>query len=546
LIDALDNGLLSDVDGKVGGIVVTRVDPAMRAMLVARLRIRRAEGGLTSGEVRGAGVALGVSERTVWRWLSSENAVTGGKPRPRYELSQADRDGYAQWNGNIAAMRRARLAAGETVPGLRTLQRAFARELSPGERAAVVEGAEGWRRHQVYLRWEASARNARWEADHKELPVLVTPPRGIRACKPWATLFLDCYSRLIMGWALSLHPNSATVLAALRRGLVVDPARGPFGGVPTALVPDNGLEFATAALERVCATLGIELEPTDSYAPHQKGKLERANLTLDQEFLCGLPFYTDGPRAVNGRLFGPDVPPMGLALFAELFDDWVIEYNTQRAHSALDGQTPLQRWMTDATPIRQVPEDQLRWLLLADATRTINKDGIHFGGLVFIAGELNGLVGEQVQVRYTPHDLRQIEVFRGDEWLCTALPQGQLSEEERAAVLARRREDAAELGRRQRRASRRARARLAPITGPGEVEDTTTISAGQARDERRGGGAGRWRDDDLRRLAMTNLLGLKTDFAYWNPELAEQPTPATPTAPLEEITSPPPLENGAS
>ena len=44
----------------------------------------------------------------------------------------------------------------------------------------------------------------------------------------------------------------------------------------------------------------------------------------------------------------------------------------------------------------------------------------------------------------------------------------------------------------------------------------------------------------------TNLLGLKTDFAYWNPELAEQPTPATPTAPLEEITSPPPPENGAS
>ena len=36
----------------------------------------------------------------------------------------------------------------------------------------------------------------------------------------------DKRARLTMGWALSLYPNSATVLAALRRGLVVDPDRG--------------------------------------------------------------------------------------------------------------------------------------------------------------------------------------------------------------------------------------------------------------------------------------------------------------------------------
>jgi putative transposase len=343
------------------------------------------------------------------------------------------------WRGNIAALRQARLAAGEQgVPALRTLQEAFARDLTPGQRAAAVEGVEGRRRHEVYLRWEPVSRNARWEGDHKELPVLVTPPRGTRLCKPWVTLFLDCYSRLIMGWALSLRPNSATVLATLRRGLVVDPARGPFGGVPVSLVPDNGLEFATTALARVCGVLGIALKPTDGYAPYQKGKLERANLTLDQEFLCGLPFYTEGPRAVDGRLFGPDADPMALELFVDLFAQWVIEYNTVRVHSEL-GETPSARWIADATPVRQVPEGQLRWLLLADVERTVNKDGVHFEGLRFIAGELNGLVGEKVQVRYTPHDLRQIEIFRGDEWLATAYPQGTLSAEQRDAVLARRR-----------------------------------------------------------------------------------------------------------
>ncbi len=222
---------------------------------------------VTSADVRAAATALVVTERTVWRWVN--DPAPDRTPRARYELTEADRNDYADWTGNVAALWRARAAKGEAVVPLRTLQRAFSRELSPGERAAVVDGVEGRRRHEVYLRWEPVARNARWEADHKELPVLVTPPRGTRPRKPWVTLFLDCYSRLIMGWALSLRPDCATVLAALRRGLVVDPERGPFGGVPRVLVPDNGLEFATTALERVCGVLGTTLDPTDAYAAPQ-------------------------------------------------------------------------------------------------------------------------------------------------------------------------------------------------------------------------------------------------------------------------------------
>jgi putative transposase len=71
-------------------------------------------------------------------------------------------------------------------------------------------------------------------------------------------------------------------------------------------------------------------------------------------------------------------------------------------------------------------------------------------------------------------------------------------------VLARRRADAAELARRRRRVRRAARARLAPLTGPGEPEDVTVIGRARAdREQRR-------RDDEaLRRLARTDLLGLE-------------------------------------
>lgn len=537
------------------------VDPAARAVVVARLREKRDSGKSITADVRRVAGGLLVAESTVWRWLAScgdttsgdttsddttSDDASGGDPpaerpgRAGYVLTDADRDDYLDWRGNIAALRRARIAAGgRDVPALRTLQRAFARQLTGAERAAALDGVEGRRQHEVYLRWEPVARNMRWEADHKELPVQVTAPRGTRPVKPWVTLFLDCFSRLIMGWALSLHPDSAMVLAAMRRGLVIDPDRGPFGGVPQVLVPDGGLEFATLALERVCGVLGTTLAPTEAYAPHQKGKVERANRTLDQEFLSGLPFYTEGPRAADGRLYGPDAPPMTLALFVDRFAEWVIDYNTARPHSALGGLTPLQRWTADPTPVREVPAEQLRWLLLADAERTINRDGIHFGGETFIAPELNGRVGERVGVRYTPHDLRRIEIFRGDTWLCTAYPQGRLSDSERAAILDRRRADAAELGRRQRRASRRARAKLAPITAPGDpIEETTVVSMNTARAERRRDERDRGdrdleaRDRDLQRLARTDLLNLHRDFDYWNP-----PDPAV-TEPTERAPRP--------
>ena len=267
--------------------------------------------------------------------------------------------------------------------------------------------------------------------------------------------------------------------------------------------------------------LGIELDPAPPYQGYSKGKVERVNRSMDQEFLSGLPFYTGGPRAADGHLFGPGTDPMSLSLFVDHFAEWVRHYNTTRAHSEL-GETPLARWLADAPPLREVPAEQLRWMLMADVERTICKDGVHFQGIAFVAGALNGLVGERAQVRYMPHDMRQVEVFRADEWLTTAYPQGALSDGQRAEVLAARRRDAAELGRRQRRASRRARARLAPITEPrAPVAETTVVTASQARADWASPEGIARRDDGLRSLAMTNLLDFHTDFAYWNPDLPE-------------------------
>lgn len=86
-------------------------------------------------------------------------------------------------------------------------------------------------------------------------------------------------------------------------------------------------------------------------------------------------------------------------------------------------------------------------------------------------------------VDLTPHDLRTIEVFTENEWLCSAYPQGQLSRERSEAVILERRAAAREMGRRKAAASRKARTRIAPMTGTSAVEETAVITSRTATPE---------------------------------------------------------------
>jgi hypothetical protein len=239
--------------------------------LVADLANRRARAQLRPGEVRAAAAGLGVGKRTLWRWIAAGRPPERQRSNPRrLALTRELRDAYLRLGGNVAAVWREARERGTAPPPLRMLQAAFARELSPAERASARRGEAGRREHGLYLRYEAPHRNAVWQADHKQLPVLVVAPGGRRGRRPWVTLFLDDFSRAITGWAISLQPTSAEVLAALRDALLIDPERGPIGGVPLRLRWDHGLEFAAAAVEQAALALGIDVDPATPYAPHEK------------------------------------------------------------------------------------------------------------------------------------------------------------------------------------------------------------------------------------------------------------------------------------
>jgi putative transposase len=208
---------------------VGQVDVQRRRATVARLLELREAGSLMPEHVRLAGAGHGVDERTVRRWLARADQRRPTRPE-WYQLAQPDREAYAYFLGNVTAVARAREAvlagrtdaAGVPVPqflvagwanerpvALRTLQRAFAEQMTPAERAYRASGEAGRRAAGVYLSRPWTPRNQVWELDHKELPVLVLPHRG-RAVKPWLTSVVDDGTRALLGWAITLTPNTAT------------------------------------------------------------------------------------------------------------------------------------------------------------------------------------------------------------------------------------------------------------------------------------------------------------------------------------------------
>lgn len=424
--------------------------------------------------VRAAALSLEVDARSVWRWLAA-GAYEPGK-RTGWQMTPAAVEAFYLAGGRPVRAWRLLREDGVEVPSRSTFCHAVTRDLSPAERAYARDGEDGRRRFEVYRRWEPGARNEVWEADHAELDVEVLPLRGQRLLRPWLTLIEDGFSRLVMGWALSLQPTTAEVLAAIREAIIIDPARGPWGGVPQLIRFDGGREFLARAVTRAAGELGCAALPTAAYSPHQKGKIERLHRTIGEGLSATLPHYTGGPRRRDGSLYAQPAP-LTLPQLQTRLRDFIDTYNTEHQHRTLGGLTPAQKWASSAVALDVVEPARLRWMLMADQTRRVLKDGIHFGGEIFIAPELARVGGRTVQVRYTPHDLRAIEVFTADRWLCTAHPQDVLTREQADGVIAQRRQAAQEMGRRKAAASRKARTRIAPLTATSLLEEVSVITA---------------------------------------------------------------------
>jgi len=192
-----------------------------------------------------------------------------------------------------------------------------------GKRALRVMRERGLlvrqRRFQITRRkdWgkvEALAPNLIWQSDMTK--VWAGPNVG------WSYLVsvIDCCTRDIVGWNLSLRCRTEEALAALNCAVL---AVLPFGprGMGLLLTTDNGTQFTSARYVETLNRLGITHRRTAYNHPEGNSYIERFHRSLKEEevWLNEYQNFEHAQHSIAG---------------------WIEEYNHDRPHRGLHGQTP--------------------------------------------------------------------------------------------------------------------------------------------------------------------------------------------------------------
>ncbi len=525
---------------RTGGGLPAASRTALRGPAVRRLLALRAGKKLTAGHVRVAADALGVSERTVWRWLaaaqSDETAAAhpGARSRAdaRFTITPEVRGLLALWKGNVRAVHRelvcraARQSPPADAPSLTTLHRAIRRDLTPGERAGLAGGERAARKHDVFLARPRAWRNQVWETDHAQAPVLVDVDGTAR--RPWITWFTDCATNAITGVAITPgDPSRESVLAALRSAVLREDPYGPFGGLPEKVRVDRGKDFLSRTVTAAFDLLDVTVEDLPAYTPHLKGTVEGLNRAVEAMFLAALPGYARQPRPGKRPSRPKDEVLLGFEDFTARLLAWTVWWNTEHRPAPLQGRTPLQAWQDDPTPLRDVPAADLWTFTLEDAgTRTLTTRGVRFRKRDYVGPWMTGQAGIQVRIRFMPHHDHRIEIYHAatGRYLGPADLADQATDEQISAV---RRARAARTRRLKKDLQASQRERYAAVGQPEAPQRLGALTTAQAEAE-----LAQTTDTDLSQLALPDLIPPSVPPAEWRtpPSLAARTTPSQPAS----------------
>jgi transposase InsO family protein len=110
-----------------------------------------------------------------------------------------------------------------------------------------------------------------------------------RQKKSYLIAFIDDHSRLVPYARFYYSEKLEVFLDAFEKALLKR-------GLPRKLYVDNGSAYRSKHLEHICASLGIALVHAKPYQPAGKGKIERFNRRVRQQFL---PTVKSGMNSLN-------------------------------------------------------------------------------------------------------------------------------------------------------------------------------------------------------------------------------------------------------
>jgi putative transposase len=233
------------------------------------------------------------------------------------------------------------------------------------------------------------------QIDHTKFDIMLVDDIH-RLCigRPWVTVAIDVFSRMVAGIYVSLDPPSSMSVGLCIAHAILPKEQWlaklglstawPCWGVMQRIHADNAREFRGHTLQRACKEYGIDLEWRPVKQPRYGAHIERLLGTFNEE-IHALPGTTFSNPAERGEYDSESEAVMTLAEF----EGWLITYITgvyhQREHSRLST-SPVHQYEkgilgTDDMPGRGLPrriadEDRLRLDLMPFFERTVQPYGV--------------------------------------------------------------------------------------------------------------------------------------------------------------------------
>ena len=233
------------------------------------------------------------------------------------------------------------------------------------------------------------------QIDHTKLDIILVDDHYRRPIgRPWITLAIDVFSRMVFGFYVSFDPPSglSTGLCLANAILPKDSwlskhgvkGEWPCWGLPSKLHMDNAKEFRGNLLQKACRQYGIDIEWRPVARPHFGGHIERLLGTFAQEIhtLPGTTFANTQERKDY------DAEAEAVLTLTE-FEEWLVTYIVnvyhQRNHTGID-MAPLEKYRRGVfgfeeeagrgLPARVNNEVRLRLDLMPFIERTIQDYGV--------------------------------------------------------------------------------------------------------------------------------------------------------------------------
>jgi len=305
-----------------------RTTPYSRAEIVRRVTVL--------GETpKAVATALGVSERTVSKWLARYRAegpagLVDRSSRPHRQPTATPDVVVVQ----IVALRRQRmtgkqisktlgLSPATVIRVLRTRRLSRMRDLDPPEPVRRYERAHPGELIHIDIK-----KLGRFErAGHRftgSRTRLGNPHSGQR--KPWAAgwefvhVCIDDASRIAFSQILPDEKKESAV--AFLKAAVAYYKR--LGVIVSRVMTDNGACYKSHAFRQACAALGLKHIRTKPYTPRTNGKAERFIQTSLREWAYAKPYPTSEHRK-------------------QALEPWLHNYNWHRPHGSLQSRPPISR-----------------------------------------------------------------------------------------------------------------------------------------------------------------------------------------------------------